>query len=95
MLVCIFRFDDICDACEEEKVRRTCWHGRREEVAGEEATRRKKLDGSANGARIRCTDMMKIFKGIRGKRDQICETMKRCKDGELLFQGMSVMLLVI
>lgn len=60
VLVCIFRFEDIREVCEEEKERRTCWQGRREDVAGEEANRYTKLDDDVNGARTRCADMMRI-----------------------------------
>lgn len=60
VLVCIFRFEDIREACEEEKERKTCWQGRREEVAGEEANRYTKLDDDVNDTRTRCADILKI-----------------------------------
>ena len=60
VLVCIFRFEDIREVCEEEKYRRTCWQGRREEVAGEEASRYTKLDNDVNGTRTRCTGILGI-----------------------------------
>jgi hypothetical protein len=59
VLVCIFRFEDIREVCEEEKDRRTCWQGRRDGVAGEEASRYTKLDDDVNGARTRCADILR------------------------------------
>lgn len=58
MLVCILRLEDICEDCEEEKDRRTCWQGRSEDVAGDEANLRTKLDDDAKGAKTLCADMV-------------------------------------
>jgi hypothetical protein len=62
VLVCILRFDDCREACEEENDRRTCWQGRREDVAGAEANRITKLDVDVdvNGAKTRCADILVI-----------------------------------
>ncbi len=58
VLVCILRFDDICDDCDDEKLRKTCWQGRREDVAGDEISRKMKLDGNANGAKALGADIL-------------------------------------
>lgn len=65
VLVCIFRFEDIRDEFLEEKDRRTCWQGRREEVAGDEANRKTKLVDDVKGARTRGTDMMAVVCRLR------------------------------
>jgi len=57
VLVCILRLEDM-RVCEEENVRRTCWQGRRGDVAGEAANRYTKLDDDVNGARTRCADIL-------------------------------------
>jgi len=57
VLVCILRLEDIHEECEEEKDRRT-WQGRSEDVAGDEANLKTKLDDDANGARTRCAAMI-------------------------------------
>jgi len=53
VLVCIFRFDDEREACAEEKVRKTCWQGRSEDVADNETIRETILDGEASGTNTR------------------------------------------
>ncbi len=60
MLVCIFRFEDVCVFCDDENVRRTCWQGRRAEVAGREANLKTELADVANGVSTRCADILKI-----------------------------------
>jgi len=60
VLVCIFRFEDIRKEFVEEKDRRTCWQGRGEDVAGEEANLKTRLVDDVKGARTLCTDMMAI-----------------------------------
>ena len=59
MLVCILRFDDICEEGVDEKDRKTCWQGRSGDVAGEEANLNTKFDGAVKGTKTRCADMMK------------------------------------
>lgn len=49
MLVCIFRLEDDLEDWEEEKVRKTCWHGLRADDAGE-ANLKRQMDGDARGA---------------------------------------------
>lgn len=58
MLVCIFRFEDVRQYCVEEKDRRTCSQGRNEDVGGDGANLKTKLDDDINGVRTRCIDMM-------------------------------------
>ena len=59
-LVCIFRFEDMREAWEEEKQRRTCWHGRAEDIAGEEANLYMKLDDDVTARSRWAEDMLKI-----------------------------------
>jgi len=48
----------------EEKDRRTCWQGRREDVAGEEANLKTKLVDDVKGTRTRCTDILAVVCGV-------------------------------
>ena len=41
-------------------MRRTCWQGRIEDVAGDEANRNMKVDDDVNGTRTRCADMLEV-----------------------------------
>lgn len=59
--VCILRFEDIREDWADEKDRRTCWQGRSEDVAGDEANLNKKLEGDVNGRNTRCVDMVILF----------------------------------
>jgi hypothetical protein len=52
VLVCIFRFEDDLEDCEEEKVRKRCWHGFRADDAGE-ANLKRHIGGDARGANTR------------------------------------------
>ena len=48
----------------EEKDRRTCWQGRNEDVAGEEANLKTKLEDDVNGAKTRCADMIELLDDV-------------------------------
>jgi hypothetical protein len=64
VLVCIFRFEHIREEFVEEKDRRTCWQGRREDVPGEEANLKTMLVDDVKGARTRCTDILAVVCGF-------------------------------
>jgi hypothetical protein len=68
VLVCIFRFEDCREEFVDEKDRRTCWQGRRENVAGEEANLKTKLVDDVRGARTRCTDILEVVCRFRNGR---------------------------
>ena len=65
------RLDDIREDCEEEKDRRTCWQGRKDEVDDVEAIRKAKLVDDVNGARTRCTDMVEMSEPARKVANQV------------------------
>lgn len=60
VLVCIFRFEEAWVVCEEEKERRTCWQGRKEEHVGDGAKRKTELADEARGENKRCTGILRI-----------------------------------
>lgn len=56
--------EDIREDCVEENDRRTCSHGRNEDIAGEEANLKIKLDDDVNGASTRCVAMIDDCRGM-------------------------------